>query len=64
MQPQVRKIAQEFLIHSSHSLSYMSEIRDKHMLYSKVFSIFSKKSFLLTRVTPHCALLQIWGVKQ
>lgn len=57
MQPQVRKMAQEFLIHSSHSLSYTSETRDKHMLYSKFFRIFSKKGLL----TSHCAFLQIWG---
>lgn len=34
---QVRKTAQEFLIHSSHSLGYTSETTDMHMLYSKCF---------------------------
>lgn len=28
---------------------------------ASVFSTFIKKGLLLTSVTPHCALLQIWG---
>lgn len=50
--------AQEFLTHSSQSLR---NTRDKHILYSKFFSFFSRKDHLLSGVTSHCTCLQICG---